>query len=293
MTRNWQIYYNAIFGAIGGLVGWLVIGQFGTSEWQSITLAYIVVGAGVGLCIGAATGAVEGVIVKQSAARAGLGAALGGGAGLVGGMIGLLIGQGAFLLFEGGLLGRSTGWTALGLFLGIGEGLVSGKLKRASYGAVGGLAAGFTGGIIYEGATQLFLDQSDTAQMIVGAIGLIIIGASLGGIIPFSVDLIAKVSANHGLIRVLNGRRANLEIPVIDQITLGSYDGCDLYLPDKNMEGKQAQIGKGAQGFELKNIGRERPIAVNNNPLFPGQISPLTSGTQIQVGETALLFTVG
>jgi hypothetical protein len=292
MTRNWQIYYNAIFGAIGGLLGWLIVGRFNTGEWN-ITLAYIFVGAGIGLTIGAMVGAVEGVIIKQSANRAVLGAAMGGGAGLVSGIIGLLIGEVAFLALGGGFLGRALGWTALGLFLGVGEGLVSRQLKRASYGAIGGTIAGLLGGIIYEAMTQLFLTRSETAQMIVGALGLIVIGACLGGIIPLSVDLIARVADGRGLLKVLSGRRANLEISIIDVATLGSYDGCDVYLPgDRAIEGKQAQIGKGPQGYTIKNIGQRTPIYLNGSPLAPNANQPLPAGADIQIGETRLRFVV-
>ena len=93
----------------------LVVGLFDTGGW-AITLAYVFVGAGVGLFIGTLTGAVEGAVVKRSAAQARRAAALGGGAGLVSGIVGLLIGEFAFLTLKGGLLGRAAGWTALGLF---------------------------------------------------------------------------------------------------------------------------------------------------------------------------------
>jgi hypothetical protein len=292
MTRNWQIYYNAIFGAIGGLLGWLIVGRFNTGEWN-ITLAYIFVGAGIGLTIGAMVGAVEGIIIKQSPNRAALGAALGGGAGLASGVIGLLIGEVAFLALSGGLVGRAVGWTALGLFLGLGEGVVSRQMKRASYGAIGGTAAGFLGGVIYEAMTQLFLERSETAQMIVGALGLIVIGACLGGIIPLSVDLIARATEGKGLLKVLSGKRAGLEISIIDVATLGSYDGCDLYLPgDRTIEGKQAQIGKGPQGYTIKNIGQRTPIYLNGSPLMPNGNQPLPAGAAIQIGETSLQFVV-
>ena len=293
MTREWQIYYNAVFGAIGGLLGWLVVGLFDTGGW-AITLAYVFVGAGVGLFIGTLTGAVEGAVVKRSAAQARRGAALGGGAGLVSGIVGLLIGEFAFLTLKGGLLGRAAGWTALGLFLGLGEGLISRKSKRASYGAIGGTAAGFLGGIVYEAMTQLFLDRSDSAQMVVGALGLIIIGASLGGIIPLSVDIIARVAANRGLIKVMGGKRAGLEVSVVDVVTLGSYDGCDVYLPgDKGIEGKQAQIGKGSQGFSIQNIGQQATITVGGAPVPPGESQELTTGTAIQLGNTVIQFSAG
>ncbi len=290
MSRNWQIYYNAVLGAIGGLIGWFIVGQFETGEWE-IYSAYLFIGAGVGICIGAATGAVEGVIIKKSVRQSSLGLFYGGGTGLFSGAIGLLLGQVAFLMFQGGWLGRTLGWVAFGLFLGMGEGVVSRRFKRASYGAMGGLLAGFIGGTAYEGITQLFLEQSNEVQMVVSAIGLIIIGASLGGLTPLSIDMIARVGANRGLIRVITGSRAGLEIPIIDIVTLGSYDGCDAYLPgDEGIEGKQSQIGKSATGFTVKNIGHQTSILVDGRPILPNASSPLTTNSTIQMSETIVQF---
>ena len=127
--------------------------------------------------------------------------------------------------------------------------------------------------------------------MLLGAMGLMVIGASLGGIIPLSIDLIAKVAANRGLLRVLNGSRAGLEYVVIEATTLGSYDGCDLYLPgDKGIEKRQAQIDKGPQGFSLTNIGQEMVVTVNGVALRPGNTLPLPAGATIQLGNTSLQF---
>ena len=47
MNRLMQIYYNAVFGASGGLIGWFIVGLFPTGDWN-ILIAYTFVGAGVG-----------------------------------------------------------------------------------------------------------------------------------------------------------------------------------------------------------------------------------------------------
>ena len=51
MSKAWQIYYSAIFGAIGGLLAWFVVGALPTGAWN-IHLANLFVGAEVGLFIG-------------------------------------------------------------------------------------------------------------------------------------------------------------------------------------------------------------------------------------------------
>lgn len=290
MNRILQIYFNAVFGALGGLIGWFIVGMFPTGEWN-ILIAYTFVGAGVGLCIGMMTGAVTGLVVRGSLPRAILGAALGGIVGLIGGMLGLLIGEGVFLALGGGIIGRSLGWTLLGFFLGIGDGVTSLKIKRASYGAIGGILAGMVGGLTYEAMTQLFLNQSDTVQMIVGAFGLVLIGACLGGIIPLSIEIIGELTGA-GTLQVLNGRRKDLVVSVIDSVTLGSYDGCEVYLPgDTGIAKKHAVVYKGAGGFFVRDLGTESGTIVGGKAAPtqpPGQ--RLRSGDQIRVGQTLVLF---
>jgi hypothetical protein len=290
MNRWLQIYYNAIFGALGGLIGWFIVGSFPTGAWH-ILLAYTFVGAGVGVCIGGMTGAVTGLIVQRSPLRALIGAILGGIVGLIGGTLGLLIGEGFFLILGGGILGRTLGWTFLGLFLGLGDGLVGFKLRRAAYGTIGGTLAGLSGGIAYEVMTQLFLRQSEFVQMIVGALGLILIGACLGGIIPLSVEMIARVLGN-GTLEVLNGKRRGTVVSVIDTTTLGSSDACEVYLPgDPGIARKHAVVYKGAQKFFVRDLGSERGTSVGGQPVAaqpPGHA--LQSGAIIQIGQTQVLF---
>jgi hypothetical protein len=288
MSKALQIYYNAIFGAIGGLLGWLVVGSVSTDSW-SIWLAYAFVGAGVGLFVGGMVGAVEGIIIKRSISRAILGTLAGGLAGLVSGLLGLLVGEAGFLLLGGGLIGRSLGWLLLGLFLGIGEGIVSRSRLRSSYGAIGGTIAGVIGGLVYESMTQAFLDRSSTVQMVVGALGLILIGACLGAIIPLTIYIVGA----RGTLRVLTGRREQLEIPIVDAVTLGSYDGCDVYLPgDQGIKAKHARVYRKGQQFFIENIKNgneaEPETYIGNTQVPSGSALELQQGAQIRLGNTLL-----
>jgi hypothetical protein len=254
-------------------------------------LAVVFIGTGTGLFIGSAVGMVEGVVVKRSFGRAVLGLMLGGIAGLVSGMVGLLVGQVGFLVSGGGFLGRALGWTALGLCLGIGQGIVSRKLRRTFYGLAGGTLAGLIGGLIYEGVTQLFLQQSDAAQVFLGALGLILIGASLGGITALSVDVIERVAGRAVLI-VKNGRREGMEVSVTDIATLGSYDGCEVYLPgDPAIDKKHARVGKRGGQFVVQDIGSTTGTFVGNVRVPPGGNGHhLRHGDQIQLGNTMVEF---
>jgi hypothetical protein len=254
-----------------------------TGSWN-IWLAYAFVGAGVGLAIGGLIGAVEGAVIKRAPLRALIGAGLGAGAGLVSGVLGLLIGEGVFLLIGGGLVGRSVGWLLLGLFLGVGEGIVSRSQKRASYGALGGTVAGAVGGLLYESMTQAFITRGDTVQMIVGAIGLILIGASLGAIIPLTIF----VAAARGTLLVRSGRRQGLALPIVDAVTIGSCDGCQLYLPgDPTIAPKHARIYRKGGQFFIEDMGAGSTM-VNGARVAPGAAAEIKTGAKVQVGGTVI-----
>ncbi len=283
MSKALQIYYNAVFGAIGGLLGWLVVGSVSTGSWN-ILIAYAFVGAGVGLCIGALTGVVDGAVFKRSPRRALIGAGLGAGAGLISGVLGLLIGEGVFLAIGGGLIGRTLGWLLLGLFLGVGEGVIMNSRKRQWYGGIGGTLAGALGGLLYEGMTQAFITRSDTVQMIVGAIGLIVIGASLGGIIPLTVIIVA----GRGTLVVRSGKRRDHELTIVDAVDIGSYDGCQLYLPgDPGIAPKHARVYRKGGQFFLEALGTGATL-VNGTRLAPGTPVEIKAGAKVQVGSTVV-----
>jgi hypothetical protein len=290
MTRRMQIYYNAVFGAIGGLVAWLLVGLLPTATWN-LWLAVAFIGAGAGLFIGGAVGMVEGAVVKRSAVQALLGLILGGVAGLLSGLVGLLIGQAAFLVSGGGFLGRALGWTALGLCLGAGQGVINRKPRRTFYGLLGGTLAGLVGGLVYEGVTQLFLQSSDTAQVFLGALGLTLIGASLGGITALSVELIERV-AGRGMLIVHSGRRAGTEVSVTDVVTLGSYDGCDVYLPGDQAIAKQhARVARQGPNFVVQDLASPSGTFVGTMRV-PAGGHLLKDGDQVRLGSTLVEFRV-
>jgi hypothetical protein len=289
MSKLWQIYYNTIFGALGGLIAWLLVGLIATGQWN-VHLANAFSGAGVGLFIGGSIGAVEGAVIKRSPLRALIGAFGGGLAGMLSGAFGLLLGGMTFLVFKGGLLARMLGWMGLGLFLGVGQGIISLRFRRVSYGLVGGTLAGLAGGALYEVLTQAFLQQSGEVQVVLSALGLILIGASLGSIIPISVEILRRVGGDTGLIVVLNGRRANMEKEIIGSATIGSSDACDVFLPDGHVERRQAVIQKGARGFSIQNTGQGTAFMVGPVSVNPGGSVQLNDGDILTMGETQLRF---
>ncbi|MBK9942094.1 MAG: FHA domain-containing protein [Kouleothrix sp.] len=285
MNKTMQIYYTAVLGALGGLLGWWIMGSLPTGAWN-VWLAYPLVGMGLGACIGGCVAATDGAVIKRSASRAVRDGLAGGLVGGLAGLAGLLLAELGFLAIGGGLAGRTLGWMALGGLIGLSDLLVRRRLNRALYGAAGGVAGGLVGGALYELMTQAFLAQSDRAQTVVGGVGLIVLGACIGGLIP-----LARLALARGELRVLSGEQAGLVREISDTATIGSYDGCDLYLPDRAVAWRHALVRRTAQGFALEVLPEaQHAVLIGDRPLAPGQALPLHGGERIWLGETALEF---
>lgn len=286
MSKRLQIYYSAVFGALGGLAGWWAVGSFATQAW-GIWAAALFVGAGLGAAVGALVSASDGAMIKRKPARALRDGILGGLAGLLAGAAGMLFAQAAFLALSGGWVGRPLSWMLLGALIGAGDLLVSRRPQRAAYAALGGLAGGLLGGLLYEGLTRLFLASSGAAQVWLGGVGLAIVGACIGALIPLARQVFAR-----GELRVLAGEQAGLVREVTDTATIGRYDGNDLYLPDPGVAWRHAVVRRADGGFVLELLPNTDGAArVGEAPLAPGERRPLRSGDRIRIGGAELEFT--
>lgn len=285
MSKRLQVYYYAVFGALGGLLGWWIVGSFPTQVWN-IWVAAIFVGAGLGVCMGGLIAATEGAMVKKVLSRALRDGVLGGFAGAVAGFIGLLIAQIVWSFLHGGFIARAFVWAVLGLLIGVSDLLVHRRLQRALYAGFGGFVGGLIGGFVYEGLTQLFLSQSGTAQIAIGGIGLVIVGACIGGLIPLARQVLSQ-----GELRVLLGEQAGLVREVSDNATIGRYDGNDLYLPDTGVSWRHAMVRRGGDGFELYVLPEaDSEALVGKNAIGPGNTCGLQNGDYIRIGEAMMQF---
>lgn len=285
MNKPWQIYYTAVLGALGGLLGWWVIGSFSLVH-LSIWVAFPIVGAGLGLFIGGCVAATDGALIKRVPRRAIRDGFFGAVAGLVAGLVGLLLAEIIFLTMGAGFVGRILGWMLLGGFIGLSDMVVSRQRRRALFGAFGGLIGGALGGLLYEGLTQLFLAQSGLTQVVVGGVGLMLLGACIGALIPLARQVLSR-----GELRVLNGDQIGLVREVIDHTSIGRYDGCDIYLPDPAVSWRHANICRTSQGFTMEIAEQsEQGVMVGNQQVNPGDVYVLRSGERIYLGETALEF---
>lgn len=285
MSKGLQVYYSAIFGALGGLAGWWAVGSVATQAW-GVWAAALFVGSGLGAALGALVASADGAMVKRKPARAIRDGILGGLAGLAAGALGMLLAQVVFLALQGGWEGRALSWMLLGGLIGAGDLLVSRRPLRAAYAAVGGLAGGLIGGLLYEGLTRLLLAQSGPNQVWIGGLGLVIVGACIGALIP-----LARQVFSHAELRVLRGEQAGLVREVTDSASIGRYDGNDLYLPDGGVAWRHAVVRRAGDGFELEVLpGIDGTARVGERSLGPGGRLPLRSGDRIAIGGAELEF---
>lgn len=285
MSKALQIYYTAVLGALGGLLGWWLMGSLPTDA-LGIWAAYPLVGAGLGVAIAGCVAATEGALVKRRALRAMADMLRGALSGAALGLLGLVLAELGFLAIGGGFVGRTLGWMLLGLAIGLGEPLLSRRLRRAAHGAAGGAVGGAVGGALYEALTLLFLRQGEQVQMLAGGVGLMLLGACIGACIPLARYALASAE-----LRVLSGAQAGLVREVTDTASIGRSDCCDLYLPDRRAAWNHARVRRTARGFSLEVLPEaEGGALLGGQVIYPGSSAPLADGAQITIGETTILF---
>ncbi|MEE8357568.1 MAG: hypothetical protein V3R33_09695, partial [Anaerolineales bacterium] len=108
MSRIMRLYYYAVLGAMGGLIGWQASNLVGLSFWSSVYLSEIVVGGLIGLSIGALMGLSEGLFSRNllQIIKSGL---FSGGLGFFGGALGLPVVEFLFQSLGAGAWSRALG----------------------------------------------------------------------------------------------------------------------------------------------------------------------------------------
>ncbi len=277
MSQRLRIYYNAIFGATGGLIGWFVLGQIGIIG--NIIVQDAIAGATIGIFIGSLIGSIDGVF-DQAMRRLYRGALYGAGYGFIGGALGLLIGELVLWGFGGGILGRALGWMFLGLAVGVSEGISTKASKKITYGVIGGAIGGFLGGAIFE-IFRLVFGSYTFSQ----ALGLIILGASIGTLIGTVEEVLREA-----WVKVVRGRQEGKEFTLSKSSSVvGKDERCDIALfGDNKIARKHADLYSKSQQYVLHNRVMEAPTLVNGASVNGAQV--LNNHDRIQVGDTVLLF---
>lgn len=281
MSLRMRVYYYAVLGAIGALIGWRITDMFGFPV-QNVYINDLLLGGIIGLCMGLLLGASEGLLAQSwyHALRAG---GLAGGIGLMAGAIGLPLGEFLFQVTGGELVGRALGWGLFGLLIGLSEGLTRGT--QAWKGAVGGVIGGLVGGVV------LFILQSILGVTLLGKmLGLVVLGASVGIFIALIVVLLSRA-----WLEVASGKLRGTEF-ILDKFLpehgpaaiIGSSEfKADIALPDPDMAPQHARLKGAGTHFTIEDMSIGKGTFVNGRKV---ELVRLTSNATIRLGNTELIY---
>ncbi len=281
MSLRMRVYYYAVLGAIGALIGWRITDTFGFLV-SNVYVSEVLLGGIIGLCIGLLIGASEGFLT-QSWVRALRAGALAGGIGLIAGAIGLPIGELVFQITGGEFISRVFGWALFGLLIGVSEGFTSGT--QMWKGAVGGVIGGLVGGIILT-ILQAIFGVTALGKML----GLVVLGASVGVFIALIV-----VALSRAWIEVSSGKLKGTEF-ILDKFlpehgpaaVIGSNDfKADIALPDPDMAPQHARLKGAGTHFMIEDMSIGKGTFVNGRKV---EMARLTNNATIRLGNTELVY---
>ncbi len=297
-----RVYFNAVFGALGGLLGWMLFGIFGDKNApdSAVTRQLLMGGALIGGAIGYFVVSVE-AIRDRSLIRFVRLASYGVVLGILGGAAGILLGEwvnfklvemlgasrpgGAFLHLLGTMFARGLGWMFLGVAVGFSEGIAARSLGKFSYGTLGGAIGGFLGGMLFGLALEKAKASGGHASLW-GAVGLIILGACIGSLTALVQSVFQPAS-----VKVLRGWQEGREYPLTKTDNLlGRDEHADIALfRDMKVEKQHAIIQREGQRYLLlNNDAPSECTRVNDQPVL--QCCDLHDGDRIQLGNVLLRF---
>jgi hypothetical protein len=324
MGRFLKIYFNAVFGGLGGLLGWMLFSEqirpetstLGQNEfllfglvrlgnaywWLTAGMGGVLIGGSIGYFVASVDAILDRALLRFIR-YAFVGVLLGG----FGGMLGMLVGEYLNLAFQrilsqqaswGVVVPRALGWMVFGLLVGMSEGVAARSMNKISYGAIGGALGGVIGGALFglvlfvTGAQAPVAPSSDAKQTeqsayVFGpALGLVILGACIG-MLRALVEEVLKPAA----LKVLRGWQEGREYPIVKPETfVGRDEAVDiLLLRDMKVEKRHVSIQRMGDRFVL--INHQAPAAqtlVNEQPIVHS--CELRDGDRIQLGNVVLVF---
>jgi hypothetical protein len=296
MARLLRIYFNALFGGLGGLLGWMLFGEFVPREGWDWWLQALVGGALIGAVIGYFVVSVDAILDRalvRFTRYAAYGVVLGGLGGALGFWVGDWVnfalvpqaGQESLLRTLGTVVARGLGWMLFGLAVGLSEGIAARSLGKLSYGAIGGTLGGFIGGAVF-GSLMIALTPGEQSYIWGQALGLVILGACIGSLVAL-VEEVLKPAA----IKVVRGWQEGREYPLVKAASVvGRDEAADiLLLRDMKVEKRHVIIHRRGNRFVLVNNRAPAPqTLVNDEPI--DQSCELHDGDRIQLGNVVLRF---
>jgi Inner membrane component of T3SS, cytoplasmic domain len=288
-----KMYFNAVFGALGGLLGWMLFGVLGEKVPWSDDLNAFLGGAVIGGSIGYFVVSVE-AIRDQSLVRFARLASYGVLIAMVGGAIGMYIGDrinqilvwliGDYLLLT--MIARGMGWSLLGIAIGGSEGIAARSLGKFSYGTIGGLLGGFIGGAFFQLLYGIARDAGGGTTYFGSALGLIILGACIG-----SLSALVQTVFQPANLKVLRGWQEGREYALDKTMSLiGRDEHADIALfRDMRIEKKHCHVKQVRGKYVLVNNGAPAEFTRVNDEQVPDQ-RELHDGDRIQLGNVILKF---
>jgi hypothetical protein len=277
-----RAYYYAVLGAMGALVGWQATELLGLAGGDSVWLADLQLGAVIGLCIGLFIGLAESLLSK-SLIRGLRAALLTGLFGLVAGAVALPVSEAVHQFAGGQLIGRALGWATFGVLIGLSAGITGGT--QAYKGALGGLIGGALGGVILELMRELFDDP-----LLGKALGLVLMGASVGVFIALIVVLLSKA-----WLEVRSGKLKGTDF-ILDKFlpakapaaTIGSdVLKADIALMDPEVAPQHAQLKGADTHFALRDMSIKQGTFVNGRRI---EVHRLANRQVIRMGSTEMVY---
>jgi hypothetical protein len=299
MSFRLFIYYCALCGAGGALVGWglgRLLGSPNTVLGQGLKGLWL--GVGVALALGLVD-ALWSFSLRQFfsvAARVVVAVLI----GAVGGLLGGAVGQALYHRLPWGVF-LVLGWTFLGVLIGLSLGIfdllacllrgqgLRGALRKILNGLIGGLVGGALGGtlsVLLRGAWGgLFTGRDADLLWAPSASGFVALGACIGLLIG-----LAQVILKEAWLKVEAGFRPGREVILSKpEVTLGRAEGCDVGLfGDSAVERDHARIRREGQEYVLIDMGSAAGTYVNGERVLAPR--PLRSGDSIRMGRCLLRF---
>ena len=293
-----RIYFNAVFGALGGLLGWMLFSLFGdraSADAWPLLQGGALLGAGVGYLV-VSVEAIRDRSWLRFVRLASYGVVL----GALGGAVGMLLAERVNYYLVGGIgairgssfkflltvLARGLGFLFLGLAVGASEGIAARSRGKLSYGTLGGALGGFLGGCLF-GLVYLFTLQRGGDAALAGATGMVIMGACIGSLSALVQGVFQPAS-----VKVMRGWQEGREYPLDkDEVLLGRDEHADIALfRDMRVEKRHAVIKHDDEGrYVLVNQGAPAEwTRVNDVPV--SQACDLVDGDRVQLGNVVLRF---
>ncbi len=275
------VYYSAILGGWGALLGWvvaelLVLGGAPRGTFQVAVMGGLVaagVGAGVNLVAGLA-----GASWRGQLRRAGVGLV----AGALGGSLGAALGN---LLFAELQFTRALGWAVMGLAIGATDGIYERSSSKIRNGLIGGGLGGLLGGTLFGPIAGAVSSGSAAAAR---ATAFVILGIAVGALIG-----LAQVVLRRAWLTVLDGFRPGRQL-ILSQPATVLGRGDHLPLPfighsAQDIDAEHVRISRDDSGeYAIEDLGSRLGTLLNGAPIHG--VVRLKDGDLIRLGGNIVRF---